>query len=174
MADKHTSADYQRAVGDLVSREVLYNVSFLVSELARHPDGGGDWCDDVLAVSVSDDWETPAWDEGWRVKADTNGDWFAAGSQGNPKDCTELSAETEAEAWRELCDLENIEPHQTEAYEHWIVSDWLARKLEAKGEMTGDICGLTIWGRCATGQAILLDGVICEIYDELHKADAAA
>lgn len=55
-----------------------------------------------------------------------------------------------------------------EAFEHWIVSDWLAGKLEAAGEMVShDIHGLTIWGRCTTGQAILLDAVICGIYNDM-------
>jgi hypothetical protein len=56
---------------------------------------------------------------------------------------------------------------EREAYEHWIVSDWLADKLEERGEMiVRDFLGLTIWGRCTSGQAILLDGVICDIYDK--------
>jgi uncharacterized protein DUF3768 len=33
--------------------------------------------------------------------------------------------------------------------------------------------GLTIWGRACTGQAILLDDVICSIYDELHPEQEA-
>ncbi len=33
-----------------------------------------------------------------------------------------------------------------EALEHWIITDWLADKLEAKGEMVNkDVLGLTIW-----------------------------
>ena len=56
-----------------------------------------------------------------------------------------------------------------EAYEHWLVTDWLADKLAAKGEMvTKDFMGLTIWGRTCTGQAIYLDNVIEEIYNDLN------
>ena len=59
-----------------------------------------------------------------------------------------------------------------EALEHWIVSGWLAGELKARGEMvTEDFMGLPIWGRTCSGQAILLDGVICAIYDELHAGD---
>lgn len=47
-----------------------------------------------------------------------------------------------------------------EVYEHWVVTDWLKRKLEARGEIVGEFAGLTIWGRCTTGQAICMDGVI--------------
>lgn len=57
-----------------------------------------------------------------------------------------------------------------ECYEHWIVSEWLAGKLETKGEIViRDICGLTIWGRTTTGQAISMDHVIQQIYNELFN-----
>lgn len=40
-----------------------------------------------------------------------------------------------------------------EALEFWIVSDWLAGKLEDHGELvTKDFLGLTIWGRTTSGQ----------------------
>lgn len=60
-----------------------------------------------------------------------------------------------------------------DAYEHWIVSDWLAAKLAEKNELIDrDVLGLTIWGRCCTGQSITMDHVIKEIYSELVSARA--
>ncbi|RQT19417.1 hypothetical protein DF044_01780 [Burkholderia contaminans] len=74
----------------------------------------------------------------------------------------------EQEAWRAACETNNIDPDTCEAYEHWIVSGWLAGKLEERGEMVNrDICGLIVWGRCTTGQAICMDGVIKEIARDL-------
>lgn len=54
-----------------------------------------------------------------------------------------------------------------EIFEWWVVSDWLAGRLEAHGEplLINDYG--TWWGRTCTGQAILLDFVIEQIYDEL-------
>lgn len=76
--------------------------------------------------------------------------------------------EDEATDWEWVGREFNLDPDTFEAYEHWIVSNWLARKLRDKGEMVSDdILGLTVWGRCTSGQAILLDGVICEIAAEL-------
>ncbi len=67
-------------------------------------------------------------------------------------------------------DLGDYQDDYVEAYEHWIVSDWLADKLIEHGEMvTKDFLGLTIWGRTTSGQAIFLDGVIERIYDSLGK-----
>ena len=74
----------------------------------------------------------------------------------------------EQEAWRAACESNSISPHTREAYEHWIVSGWLASKLEEQGEMVNrDICGLIVWGRCTTGQVIYMDGVIHQIARDL-------
>jgi hypothetical protein len=76
----------------------------------------------------------------------------------------------EADAWQDFCAAHELEPHRVEIYEHWIVSDRLAARLEERGEVIErEFYGLTIWGRACTGQSILLDDVICSIYDELHK-----
>ncbi len=169
MSDKYTSADYQHAVGRFVDREVIYCVSNLICELCE----SSQYSDQLLPVCTADDWETPAYDDGWRVQQDTSGEWFASGSPGNPKETVELDANDEADAWRELCAGESIEPYQLEALEHWIVTDRLADKLEARGEMIlRNFLGLTIWGRCCSGQSILLDGVICDIYDKTQSKAA--
>jgi len=69
---------------------------------------------------------------------------------------------------REQSDLEEEQDNPNEAYEHWIVSDWFGRQLKERGEMVEGLYNLTIWGRCCTGQSILLDKVICDIYDDTH------
>lgn len=72
------------------------------------------------------------------------------------------------EAYREACEEHGIEdPENSEAMEHWIVSDFMARRLEEHGEIVGEWCGLTIWGRCCSGQSIALDCVIREIAAEM-------
>lgn len=73
----------------------------------------------------------------------------------------------DSEAPRWVCDKFYLDPYTNEVYEHWIVSNWLADKLEERGQITGDLLGLTIWGRCATGQSIALDHVIQQIAAEL-------
>jgi hypothetical protein len=56
-----------------------------------------------------------------------------------------------------------------EIYEWWIVSDWLVIMLRKAGEPILNNDYGTWWGRCSTGQAILLDGVIEAIYDEVVR-----
>lgn len=61
------------------------------------------------------------------------------------------------------------EQQAQEIYEWWLVSDWLLEKLEKKGQPVLKTDYGSWWGRTTTGQAILLDGVIEDIYTELHK-----
>jgi len=64
----------------------------------------------------------------------------------------------------EIGTVEYLDSDEFEVYEWWIVSRWLARKLQDKGEVILDD---NIWGRQTTGQAILLDCVISEICNDL-------
>ncbi len=52
-----------------------------------------------------------------------------------------------------------------DVYEYWFISDWLADKLEDKGEIVlhefADF--YSVWGRSTTGQAISMDSVIEDI-----------
>lgn len=123
----------------LVQREVVYCVSYLISDLVKQDK----YMDDLLPVCIQDDWETPALDNGWE------------------KENNRLSAQ-------DWCMQYDIEPQTNEAYEHWIVTGWLADKLEAEGEMiVRDFLGMTIWGRACTGQMIAMDNVIQKIHHDL-------
>jgi hypothetical protein len=59
-----------------------------------------------------------------------------------------------------ISELEDLETEPAEIFEWWDVSGWFANRLEAYGEC---ILDGGIWGRCTTGQAILLDHVITKI-----------
>lgn len=56
-----------------------------------------------------------------------------------------------------------------EIFEWWLVSDWLLEKLEAQGELILESDYGSWWGRCCTGQAIMLDSIIEHIYDEMMQ-----
>ena len=60
------------------------------------------------------------------------------------------------------------ESEPQEIFEWWIVSKWLAQKLSAKGEPVLEWGNNWYWGRTCSGQAILLDGVISEICEEME------
>jgi len=56
-----------------------------------------------------------------------------------------------------------------EIYEWWSVSDWLADKLENRGEIVFEYLDFKVWGRQTTGQAIKLDNIIQEIAEEYNS-----
>lgn len=70
---------------------------------------------------------------------------------------------------QEACDHINIEPEEYEVYEHWVVDSYFGRQLEERGEVVFEFGGMTIWGRCTTGQSIALDHVIREMVRDLPE-----
>lgn len=65
--------------------------------------------------------------------------------------------------YQEVCSDYDLEYDYNEVYEHWVVSDWLAKKLGERGEVVGEFAGLTVWGRCCSGQSISMDWVVQDI-----------
>jgi hypothetical protein len=62
--------------------------------------------------------------------------------------------------------IDTLRDEPQEIYEWWVVSNWLAEKLEEKGEpILKNEYGIW-WGRTCTGQAIYIDDVILEIAKE--------
>jgi len=167
--DKRCDPDYQRAIGDFVQRQVIYCVSGLVYEIARQK------IDEWHHLFVQDDWETPALEairalprEQLQELLEENDFPIDADETSDMLTRIYLQFLKQQGSLREFCDANRVDPEQNEVYEHWIVSEWLAGRLEDHGEVIErDFYGLTIWGRTCTGQAILLDDVICSIFDEV-------
>jgi hypothetical protein len=65
----------------------------------------------------------------------------------------------------DICDKLEAMEFETypEIYEWWACDRWLIAKLEAYGECTLDG---EYWGRCTTGQSIILDSVIIKIFKD--------
>ena len=101
-------------------------------------------------------------------------DWLKADSD-RSKDFRALVFDflSENSDMQELCDKYSIDTddYHDETYEFWLVSDWLAAKLKARGYVTGELCGLTIYARGCTGQSMCLDHNMQEIALELWGDD---
>lgn len=72
-----------------------------------------------------------------------------------------------ADSWEDACNTDDLEPNTSEVYEHWAVSSWLGHQLEQRGEVVFEFCGMTVWGRCCSGQSIKLDSVIEDIAKDM-------
>lgn len=65
----------------------------------------------------------------------------------------------------EECFEENQTPQ--EIYEWWLVTPWFSKKLLLEGQPVLENNYGMWWGRCTTGQAIVLDDVVEIIYHDI-------
>lgn len=148
----------QEAVERWVSKELIYNVSPMVIELAAI---ANDSLGEVLLDMAYGlpHYEAAATDEGWELLP--NGDFV------NPSadDCSYTNS------WENLCDEKGIDASDycPEAMEYWLVSDRLGEQLALAGErVTEKLLGIgPIWSRTTTGQAVSMDEVIIGIYNKV-------
>ena len=140
-------SDLEQKAQKLVEINVICNVSQLISELSE--------CDkfqeEILDMSIAYDYEECVYQA----------------IQNDELDIEKIEEDynlDSSEHYKEICDDYNLDPEPKEVFEHWIITDSLARHLEEYGELvTYDFAGLTIWSRTTTGQAIYADYVIEQI-----------
>jgi len=169
--------DLQELCSRLVQREVCYTVSGLIYTLAK---GMGERVEDRDLADLTEqayelarpieDWQGAAEEAGWK--------WNEASGAYHLNDDAEGGFENVWDGdkgdWQQLCSDTDIEPHQIEVYEHWLVTDWMAEKLKEHGErVDDDFAGMTVWARTTTGQAISMDYVIRQIVKALHDVKEA-
>jgi len=171
MKREHT----RQALGErLVRNDVIYCVSALVSTLAAREWDGSDGidADDLATLSyrqpTDDDYADQAPERVTVLQVESEGDkweWMGPNSDEVYTDDGGEYFDTALEAYQSAYETNGWDaPDGAEVYEHWIVSSWLAARLREAGEtVVDDVAGLTIWGRCTTGQAISMDGVIQRI-----------
>lgn len=62
------------------------------------------------------------------------------------------------------------EPPTVEALQFWIVSDWLAHKLEDAGALVArDVLGFALWGRTECGQSLAYDSDLNAVAEMLGR-----
>lgn len=160
--------DIQRIAENIVRSDVHYCVSSLIHTMAMSchacdtTDDVGELCE--LAANLFaplQDWESAARDAGWIENNDDAGNGYIDTNDGQKWACSD---------WEELCHEFDIDPYETEILEHWIVSEFLAKELEARGERVEfDFQGLIVWGRTVSGQAISMDAIIQDIAKDISK-----
>jgi hypothetical protein len=151
----------------LVDREVIYNVNELMDELSRTH------MDEFLEKFCGYDYKEPV---GYHIDNEMTVveamDWLIdeCGEMpytGNAKDQLKRYLD-DHNLYNEFADDEGIEGDPVEIFEYYIVTEWFGRKLKEYGEIVEDFFGLTVWGRQCSGQAILLDGVIDRIANDME------
>lgn len=147
-----------------VEKMVNINVWISATEMVNTLAADEQYMYELESILSQPDYENPAYDAGFRVRKFVDGYYITRTDDGGEYE--DGPYEYAREAWEGACDDNAIDPFTNEAYEHYIVSDWLANKLEERGEMiTRDFLGFTIWGRACTGQAIYIDAVMIDIWN---------
>ena len=156
---------------ELVQREVIYCVSSLIYTLTQE-----NKLDEELAISL---WQGAIDYEAAEYAINQDGSYLVEkeGLWGlyDNDDLDNPIVDYQYESKRELIEYYfddmswDIEDYRSEVFEHWLVSNWLSKELDANGEVTVECYGLTIWCRTTTGQAIHCDSVMEQIYQELMK-----
>lgn len=82
------------------------------------------------------------------------------------------AASEDHSAWCYQCPMcskpfDDAEMNDKEVLEWWAVSEYLADKLQARGEVIYDGEDCKIWGRCTPGKTISTDSVIEDIVKEM-------
>lgn len=98
------------------------------------------------------------------------------GGEMNEIDTADIDPDDETKSHNFICQncehKQDEEPEQQtqDIYEWWAVTSWLAEKLRDRGHpVIINQYGVSYWGRCTTGQAIKLDGVIKSIVTEYRQ-----
>lgn len=154
-------------------REIIYCVSHLVSEIASKE------IDYWPNLAYQKDWETPADYHVHNRMNEAELREFLSYKDENHEHIKSSDIHLlrrlvwlllEPNEYEDFCNEHDLEDAYTEIYEYWIVSDYLAEKLERHGEVIEkDFYGLTIWGRTCTGQSITMDSVIQKIFKEFSN-----
>ena len=160
---EYNSERNQEIKRQFVQREVVYCVSNLIDNLRKDEN----YFDEIMEFSSRPDYEQAVLDsEDIHVQYSNYKDGWVWVNKSDHEVSVTFYAEDEA--YQDAVYENNLDYGYIEAYEHWIVNGWLARKLRERGEMvTDDFLGLTIWGRTTSGQAILLDWVISRICEDM-------
>lgn len=151
---------HKKELSEFVGREVIYCVSQLVSGLGN--DGSlhsesrmlDDFPELYQGPPTYGEWTCPECDHKWEDEPEVD-------------ECPECKVKF----MDIIASQSEFTPTEyAEIYEHWIVTNWLANRLEEKGEaICKDFYGLVVWGRTTSGQSIALDSVISEIHKEMSQ-----
>ena len=165
------SAENQSIKSRFVDREVIYCVSDLVSELATAVECFPDCEDDLQnAFRGLPDYNKAINEEvlSWSREqcAEELYSWW--GIKCKDDDIENMRnlflVKIDEQGPDEFCYGLDVSDYERKVYEHWIVTDHLADRLEERGErVLRDFFGLTVWCRTTTDQPIDMDRVIHDI-----------
>lgn len=176
----------------IIDQEIFTNASTMVADLstADLSETMPNLCELLTACSVSDDWETPVRDALSDITpgglADVCGFLGVDLQTKDGEIVTDEMAETidhdavdrsaviahieESNQWSEVGEYLSLDPETIEALQHWLVSDWLAERLERIGALISqDVLGFNIWGRTDCGQSLEMNSDLRKVAELVER-----
>ena len=150
----------QRIKGQFVAREVLALFSYEMEAVLRASANG----------ASNDDYPLPTYEDienMYEYRCPECGEGFAEVEKFDNDDMEKGKFLFRCPSCKAYFD-EEPENEPQEVFEWWIVTEYLYDKLKEKGHPVLEWGNNYYWGRCTTGQAIVLDGVISEICREME------
>lgn len=150
----------EQIIERIIEQEIFVNASTMVTDLCN---GELSQFDEGLQEKLLDcmgapDYSEPPADYTVRFNTETQ-DYDIYDPDG---DFIDNGHATEEDAIKYAWDLAGDTPEEvTEALQFWLVSDWLADKLEEVGApLARDVLGFNIWGRTECGQSLTMDSTL--------------
>ena len=157
----------------IIEQEIFTNASWLISSLCRLENPELMNVDQEALFDVCQQPDYSIVPDGYQIEKSMGAYYWHREAEGQ-FDETESSDSVfntpEAacsDAWQDYGDTPE---DYIEAMQHWIISDWLAEKIQQVGGMAAiDICGLAIWGRSECGQALDIDSTLKAVVELLDR-----
>lgn len=155
----------EQIIERIIKQEIFVNASTMVTDLCN---GELSQFDEGLQEKLLDCLGAPDYSElpgGYDVHKETHNletgaftDWVVTGGD---DDIMLSGFDTEEEANQAAWEDSGEEPEMQEALQFWLVSDWLADKLEEVGApVARDVLGFNVWGRTECGQSLTMDSTL--------------
>jgi len=157
----------------IIKQEIFANASTLISSLCRLENPELMNVDQEALFDVCSQPDYSVAPDGYQIEKSMGAYYWHREAEGQFDDA-ELSDSVFntpeaacADAWQDYGDAPD---DYIEAMQHWIISDWLAEKIQRVGGMAAtDICGLAIWGRSECGQALDIDSTLKAVVELLNR-----
>lgn len=154
----------EQIINRLIEQEIYTGANQMIQRIS---DSQGPEAFDIdeeqwMALMAAPDLSEPP--EGYVVFENADGFYWVDAEAADDDGLYDTAEEAVAAAFEDNRD----EPPIQEVMQFWLVSDWLADKLEAIGApVARDILGFNVWGRTECGQALTMDHHLSRVANAL-------
>ncbi|KAE8546186.1 hypothetical protein [Marinobacter nauticus] len=173
----------EQNISRIIEKEIFVNASTFVADMQATElcDRLPNTFEKLIECSVKDDWREPVieavqditpaglfdlceymvidlYTKDGRIVTDTLAETI---DHDNVDRSPVIKAIEDGDQWQDVGEYLSLDPFTVEALQHWLVSDWLAEKLERVGALIAvDVMGFNIWGRTECGQSLEYDSTL--------------